>query len=109
MRKVQYLSSKKSTDGGKEASGKTLKSSEMACMSAPGKNKVEGADKSQYLSVKKSDQINSARNRPCNNEKETTSRFSSCTAKTSPSTDNNSNGNAQAQEYWDAALHAKIG
>ena len=96
-------------DGGKLAPSKTLKGSDVACMSAPGKNKIDGTDVSQYLSVKKSDQINSARNRTYNNEKEATSRFSSCTAKTSPSTDNNSNGNAQAQEYWDAALHAKIG
>ena len=78
-------------------------------MSAPGKKNGVETDMSSYLSVKKGDLANSARNRPYTNKQEATSRFSSCTAKTSPSTDNNSTGNAQAQDYWDAALHAKIG
>ena len=108
MRKVQYLSNKKSIEP-KLMSGKTASGIESACMSAPGKKNGEENDMSCYLSVKKGDLANSARNRPYTNKQEATSRFSSCTAKTSPSTDNNSTGNAQAQDYWDAALHAKIG
>jgi len=71
-----------------------------ACMSAPGKNSAEVGlrDTSRVKSDRLAVMV----------EKDAVSRFSSCTAKTSPSTDNNSAGYGLAQESWDMNLQAKI-
>ena len=79
-------------------------------MSAPGKQSK--ADPEMYLGSNLHCDSSSANGRftPVEKEGDGTSRFSSCTAKTSPSTDNNSNGYpAGPQDYWDASLQAKIG
>jgi len=78
--------------------------SETVCTSAPGKNNVVDNDK-QYLSVKSLDVASVHVDRTI--EKDAPSRFSSCTAKTAPSTDNNSNGNLN-ENAWDVYLQAKI-
>ena len=91
-----------------EGPDKTLRSkrvSETVCTSAPGKNNVVDNDKQQYLSVKSLDVASVHVDKTV--EKEAPSRFSSCTAKTSPSTDNNSNGNL-TENAWDVYLQAKI-
>lgn len=72
-----------------------------ACMSAPCKNSGEAG--MFHSSQVKSDRLQVMV------EKDAISRFSSCTAKTSPSTDNNSSGNPAVQEdRWDSSLQAKI-
>ena len=74
-----------------------------ACMSAPGKQH----DSQQYLSVT----TTTKRSENCSSAIDvTSSRFSSCTAKTSPSTDNNegSCNENQVPDFWDKALQASV-
>ena len=75
-------------------------------MSAPGKNKA--LDPDMYLGLGQRNASSSKGKAMGTTERDATSRFSSCTAKTSPSTDNNSSGYPTAQETWDPNLKAKI-
>lgn len=115
MRKVQQIKPKKSHESKQQHEPRAKKDSQAACMSAPNK-----ADKgSPYQQACKNSStmktttnkrldINSAHGRHAAQHNDATSRFSSCTAKTSPSTDNNSNDNCHGQDAWDKALQAKI-
>lgn len=111
MRKAHYQKAKKTVEP-KPLSQRTKKDPMGASMSAPGKNKAVEDPEAHYFvtttNYKLSD-VNSAQGRlaatVASYQKDgVTSRFSSCTAKTSPSTDNQSNGNSHAAwDYLDAS------
>ena len=97
------------TNAVKDVAEKSLRvkvGAESACMSAPGKNNTVHPEM-QYLTFKSSDAASTHDGWAAAMEKDAPSRFSSCTAKTSPSTDNNSNGNV-TENVWDVDLQAKI-
>ena len=106
MRKVQNLKAKKSSDG-KQYSQRSKKEADGVCMSAPGKNNLNAIDSDMNIKIAKRSDANSVHGRGAaamQHAADATSRFSSCTAKTSPSTDNNSNDNCHVQDFWDKAL-----
>jgi len=96
MRKSQnYVKAKKRTGAVLAAHPRDKK--ELVCMSAPGKitdSEMIGDSHRMNVTVKV--------------EKDAVSRFSSCTAKTSPSTDNNSSGDPRALKSWDSRFQAHI-
>ena len=110
MRKVQNLKPKKPSNCSKQYSQRVKAENDGACMSATAKNGAIDSD--MYLKISKRSDANSVHKRaPVTTHiinADATSRFSSCTAKTSPSTDNNSNDNCHVPDFWDKALQANI-
>ena len=100
----------KKSSGGKQNSQRAKNEADGACKSAPGK--TGAIDSDMYLKIEKRSDANSAHKRGAAathmNNADATSRFSSCTAKTSPSTDNNSIDNGHVPDFWDKALQANI-
>ena len=94
------------TEEKKSVGSRLFKQFEQACMSAPGK--AQPSVESDYLRISVNEKVN------CENQKDAPSRFSSCTAKTSPSTDNNSVGGTPNENGrisgggWELALNANI-